>query len=177
MKTIYRCSLLLAALHAAASCGKDDDSAGTDQAGQNLREAQSKVSDNSQALAKNQDDIDQKKREILLDQQTLAAKQKLLESQRRELGASQGDLQKAREAYAAAVVERFAKLESSLASLATRTDARSRDAATGLRARRDQLSAKLDSMAGTPDSSWDAYTKDVDVMFDAIEHDLREADE
>jgi hypothetical protein len=177
MKTIYRCSLLLTALHAAASCGKDDNSAGTDQAGQNLREAQSKVSDNSQALAKNQDDIEQKKRDILADQQTLADKQKLLEEQRRQLGSSQGNLQKARVAYAAAVKERFAKLESSLATLATRTDAKSRDAATGLRARRDQLAAKLDSMAGTPDSRWDTYTKDVDVMFDAIEHDLREAGE
>ena len=177
MTTMHRCSLAVAALLAAAGCGKEDSAADTDKASQELREANAKVSDNSQALAQNQADIEQKKREILLDQQTLADKQKLLEEQRQQLGSSQGHLQEARAAYAAAIKERFAKLDASLATLATRTDARSRDAATGLRARRDQLSARLDSMASTPDSGWDTYTKEVDVMFDAIEHDLRETDD
>ena len=175
MSTMHRCSLAVAALLAAASCGKEDSGAETEKAGRDLREANAEVSENSQALAKNQEDIEQKKREILLDQQTLADKQKLLEQQRQALGSSQGQLREARAAYAAAIVERFAKLDASLAALATKTDARSRDAATGLRARRDQLSAKLDSMAGTADASWEQYTKDVDIMFDAIERDLREA--
>lgn len=175
MSSMCRCSLVVAALLLAASCGKED-SAETDKAGKDLREANAEVSQNSEALAKNQDDIERKKREILLDQQALADKQKLLEQQRQELGSAQGHLQEARVAYAAAVKERFAKLEASLATLATKTDARSKDAVTGLRARRDQLSAKIDAMASTPDSSWDKYTKDVDITFDAIEHDLREAD-
>ena len=175
MSTMHRYSLALAALVAAAGCGKEDSGADSEKASETLREASSKVNENSEALARNQDDIERKKREILLDQQTLADKQKLLEDQRRQLGSSQGQLQEARVAYAAAIKERFARLDASLAALATRTDAKSRDAATGLRARRDQLSAKVDSMASTPDSSWDTYSKDVDIMFDAIERDLREA--
>lgn len=177
MSTMARCSLAVTALLVAASCGKEDGSAETDQAGRDLREAQEKLRENSQALAKNQEEIEQKKRDILQDQQALADKQKLLEKQQAELGSSQGHLDKARVAYAAAIKERLAKLDASLATLATRTDARSKDAATGLRARRDQLAAKLDAMAGTPDAGWNQYTKDVDVMFDAIERDRREAEE
>jgi len=176
MSTPYRCSLAVAVLLAAGSCGKEDSSAETDQAGRDLREAHDKVSENSQALARNQDEIEQKKRDILSDQQALADKQKLLEKQQAELGSSQGQLQEARVAYAAAIKERLAKLDASLATLATRTDARSKDAATGLRARRDQLAAKLDAMATTPDASWNQYTKDIDVMFEAIERDRRAAD-
>jgi len=176
MSAMYRRSLVVAALLIAASCGKEDSAADTDQASQDLRKAHAEVSENREALANNQDAIEQKKREILLDQQALADKQKLLEEQRQRLGSSQGHLQEARLAYAAAIKERFAKLDASLATLATKTDARSRDAVTGLRARRDQLSAKVESMAATPDSGWDQYTKDVDIMFGAIERDLGEAD-
>jgi chromosome segregation ATPase len=175
MSTAYRCSLAVAVLLAAGSC-KKDSSAETDKAGQDLREAHDKVSENSQALARNQDDIEQKKRDILNDQQALADKQKLLEKQQAELGSAQGHLQETRVAYAAAVKERLAKLDASLAALATKTDARSKDAATGLRARRDQLAAKLDAMAATPDADWNQYTKDIDVTFEAIERDRRAAD-
>jgi chromosome segregation ATPase len=175
MSTATRCSLAVAVLFAAGSC-KEDKAAETDRAGQELREAHDKVSENSQALARNQADIEQKKRDILSDQQALADKQKLLEKQQMELGSAQGQLQEARVAYAAAVKERLAKLDASLATLATKTDARSKDAATGLRARRDQLAAKLEAMAATPDASWNQYTKDVDVMFEAIERDRRDAD-
>ena len=178
MSTMSRRSLAVAALLlVAAGCGKEDGSAETDQAGQELREAHEKVSENSQALARNQDEIEQKKRDILQDQQTLADKQKLLEQQQVALGSSQGQLVEARVAYAAAIKQRLAKLDASLATLATRTDARSKDAATGLRARRDQLSAKLDAMAGTPDAALNQYTSDVDVMFDAIERDRGKAGE
>jgi len=175
MSTIARCSLAVAVLFAAGAC-KKDSSAETDKAGQDLREAHEKVSENSQALARNQDDIEQKKRDILNDQQTLADKQKLLEKQQVELGSAQGHLQETRVAYAAAVKERLAKLDASLATLATRTDAKSKDAATGLRARRDQLAAKLDAMAATPDADWNQYTRDIDVMFAAIERDRSAAD-
>jgi len=176
MSTIARCSLAIAVLFAAGAC-KKDSAAETDKAGKDLREAHDKVSENSQALARNQDDIDQKKRDILNDQQTLADKQKLLEKQQAELGSAQEHLQETRVAYAAAVKERLAKLDFELAALATRTDARSKDAATGLRARRDQLAAKLDAMATIPDASWNQYTKDIDVMFDAIERDRQKANQ
>ena len=172
MQTTFRSSVGVALLLVAASCGKKDNSADTDQATKDLRAAQSEVSDHSKELAKNQDAIEQQKRDVLRAQQELADKQKLLEHQRQELGSAQGTLVEARAAYAAAVKMRFAKLDASLATLATRTDAKAKDAGAGLRARRDQLLAKLDAMPGTPDPTWTTYTKDVDVTFDAIEHDL-----
>jgi hypothetical protein len=73
------------------------------------------------------------------------------------------------------VKERFAKLDAGLAGLATRTDAASKDASTGLAARRTALAAKLAAMPVGADAGWAAYTKEVDTTFDAIEHDLRTA--
>ena len=81
----------------------------------------------------------------------------------------------ARTAYAAAVKQRFTKLDASLAALGTRTDAATKDAVAGLQARRELLAAKLAAMPTTTDASWPAYTKDVDTMFDAIERDTNKA--
>jgi septal ring factor EnvC (AmiA/AmiB activator) len=173
---MLRCSLILITLLAGTSCGKQDNSADTDRPGQDLRKARSQLREGSQELAANQDDIEKKKRAILSEQQQVADQEQLLEQQRQQLGSAQGSLQEAWVAYAAAVKQRLAKLDASLATVATKTDARSRDLVTGLRARRDQLSAKLAAMpSGAADPSWTAYTKDVDTTFDAIEHDLHDA--
>jgi chromosome segregation ATPase len=171
MHTLHWCLLIAVAL-IATSCGKKDNSADTDQASQALRKAQADVSKGSNELVKNQDEIEQQKRDLVREQQQLADKQQLAERQRQDLGSAQGTLQEARLAYAAAVKARFAKLDASLATLATKTDAKSKDAVTGLRARRDQLLVKLDAMAGASDPTWNEYTKDVDTTFDAIETDL-----
>lgn len=173
---MLRCSLVLTALLAGTSCGKQDNSADTDRPGQDLRKAQSQVREGSQGLAANQNGIEKKKRAILSEQQQVADQEQLLEQQRQQLGSAQGNLQEAWVAYAAAVKTRLAKLDASLATVAMKTDARSRDAVTGLRARRDQLSAKLAAMpSGAAAPSWTDYTKDVDTTFDAIEHDLHDA--
>jgi chromosome segregation ATPase len=167
-----RSSLLALSLLVAASCAKHDNAADTDKTSEELRQAQTEVTQHSNDLAKNQDDIEQKKRALVREQQDLADKQKLLEQQRQQLGSAQGTLVQARAAYAAAVKERLAKLDASVATLATKTDAKSKDAAAGIRARRDQLTAKIGAMPSTGDADWNQYTKDVDVTFDAIESDL-----
>lgn len=156
-------------------CTKHDDAAQTDKAAEKLRAAQAEVTAHSTAVATNAQDIEQRKRDLAREQQELADKQKLLEQQQSALGSAKSTLQDARVAYAAAVKERFAKLDASLSTLATRTDAKSTDAATGLRARRDQLSTKLAAMTTTADVGWETYTKDIDTTFDAIERDLRDA--
>ena len=173
MIQMVRTSLL--ALLVMASCNKRDDSAQTDKTSEDLRKAQTQVAEQSKGVAKNQDEIEQKKRELVREQQELTDKQALLEHQRQELGSAQGTLVQARAAYGAAVKERFAKLDAAVASLATKTDAKSKDTVAGLRARRDQLSAKIDVMASTKDADWNQYTKDVDVTFDAIETDVHKA--
>jgi DNA repair exonuclease SbcCD ATPase subunit len=181
MRTVHRRSLALAVV-LIVGCGKDDNSADTDPASQELQKAQAALSERSKSLADNQGAIEQTKRdlarqqqEILRQQQDLADKQKLLEQQQQQLGAAQENLGKARAAYAAAVKQRFAKLDANLATLATATDARSRDAVAGLRARRDQLAAKLAAQTETKDADWNQYTDDVDTTFDAIEQDLNDA--
>jgi chromosome segregation ATPase len=168
--------LLVVVTVATIGCrGAYDNSADTDRSSHELQQAQSQVTANSRALTSNEAEIERTKRELLAGQQALADKQALLDQQRLQLGSAQGDLQAAHVAYAAATKERFAKLDAKLAALATKTDARSRDALTGLRARRDQLSGKLAAMAGAAQPSGDQNIRDIDTTFDAIEHDLGDA--
>jgi chromosome segregation ATPase len=175
MFATVRSTLFSLSLVVAASCGKHDNSADTDKTSEELRHAQTAVAQHSNDVAKNQDDIEQKQRALLREQQDLADKQKLLDEQRRQLGSAEGTLVDARAAYAAAVKERLAKLDASVATLATKTDAKSKDASAGALARRDQLAVKIAAMPNTADADWNHYTKDLDVTFDAIESDLHRA--
>jgi hypothetical protein len=159
----------------AVGCGRSETAAGTDQAGQDLRKAQSEVSTKGKAVVANEDDIERRKRELIHKQQELVDQEKALELNRQQLGSARGTMTQARAAYGAATTERFAKLDAGLAGLATQSDARSKDAAAGLHARRDVLQAKLAKMPVTDDPSWTGYTQDVDATFDAIERDLRAA--
>jgi chromosome segregation ATPase len=170
LRTIWINSSLAVAL--VASCGGKDNSADTDQASQDVREAQSSVSKKRDDLTAGGDEIERRKRQILDEQRQLADKEVVLEDSRRQLGSARGTLADARDAYAAAVNERFAKLDAALAGLARRADAASKDASAGLSARRDLLATKLAAMPAAADASWAAYTKDVDTTFDAIERDL-----
>jgi hypothetical protein len=156
----------------AASCAKMDNSADTDQASQNLRKAQAAVSEKHNAVALNEADIENKKRELIKGQQDLADKTKSLDDNRQQLGSAGATLVAARAAYGAAVTERFAKLDAALAGLATQTDAASKDAVAGLHARRDLLATKLAAMPAAADPNWPGFTRDVDTTFEAIEHDL-----
>ncbi len=156
-----------------AACGSKDNSADTDQAGKDLRAAQSAVSEQRGELEATADEVERRKRELIRQQQELADKEAALVAERRQLGSAQGTLVDAGEAYRAAVTERFAKLDASLAHLATKTDAASKDAAAGFGARRDLLASRLAAMPAAADAAWAAYTKDVDTTFDAIERDLR----
>jgi chromosome segregation ATPase len=167
----WLCALLLAG----AGCHKKDNSVDTDHAADDLTEAQGAAADQRKGVASNEADIEREKREVVASQQALADKQALLAQQRQALGSAQATLELARTAYAAAVAERFAKLDADLATLSKRTDAASTDARAGLRARRDQLATKLASLSTTADPVWATYTKDVDTTFDAIEHDLQAA--
>jgi chromosome segregation ATPase len=170
---IWMRTLLVGAL--TASCSNKDNSADTDQASKDLREAQSTVSAKHNDVTATGDDIERRKRELVAEQQQLADKEKSLDNSQRQLGSAQVTLTDARRAYSTAVKQRLAKLDADLAGLATRVDAASKDARVGLAARRDALAARLTLMPAGPDATWAAYTKDVDTTFDAIERDLRAA--
>jgi len=169
---------LLRALLAVAvtmSCSSKDNSADTDRASNDLREAQSTVSAKANDVTATGDDIERRKRELVADQQQLADREKSLDDSRQQLGSAQATVTDARKAYSLAVKERLAKLDADLASLATRVDAASKDKSAGLAARRNLLTSRLAVMPAGVDASWAVYTKDVDTTFDAIERDLRAA--
>ncbi|MBA3460939.1 MAG: hypothetical protein H0T46_13300 [Deltaproteobacteria bacterium] len=155
-----------------AACGSKDNSTDTDQAGKDLRAAQSAVSEQRSEIEATADEVERRKREVIKQQQELADKQAALAAEREKLGSAQGTLAEAGTAYRAAVTERLAKLDAALAHLATKTDAAAKDAAAGFKARRDQLASLLANMPAPADAAWAAYTKDVDTTFDAIERDL-----
>lgn len=173
MRTTLLASLLACVL--AAACGSKDNSTATDKASKELAEAQSALTEKSKDVVDTGDEVERRKREILANQQELADKEAALATKAQQLGSAQGTLAEAAETYRAAVMERFAKLDAALATLGTKVDAASKDAAAGLGARRDLLASMLASMPAAADSGWVAYTKDVDTTFDAIERDLRAA--
>lgn len=166
---------MLLVVAVSASCSSKDNSAGTDKASKDLREAQSTLSAKNNDVAATGDEIERRKRELVANQQQLADKEKSLVDSRQQLGSAQETVTDARNAYAAAVKERLAKLDAGLASLATHADAASKDKSAGLAARRDLLATRLAVMPAGADASWPAYTKDVDTTFDAIERDLHAA--
>lgn len=148
-----------------AGCSKDNGTE-TDRTGGDLKKAILDVDKQQTDLAATQDAIERTKRE-------LADKEKALTATKEQLGSALGNLTDARIAYAAAVNERLAKLDASIATRATKTDAVSKDLVAGVHARRDLLATTIGQMAGTTDPNWFKYTQDVDATFDAIERDLR----
>lgn len=156
----------------ATACRSGDNSDDTDRARAALGSAQGQVKESRDILAANEQAINAQKRELARVTQELADRQAALTPQRQQLGTSQDTLEQARTAYAAAVRERLAKLDATLATLATRTDAASKDASAGLRARTAALTQKISTPPASTATGWTDYTKDVDTTFDAIEHDL-----
>ena len=156
----------------AAACRSGDNSDDTDKARAALGSAQGQLRENRDVLAANEQAISEQKRELARVAQELADRQAALPSQRQQLDSAERQLELARATYAAAVRERMAKLEASLATLATHNDAASKDASAGLRARTAALSQKISTPPASTLTGWTDYTKDVDTTFDAIEHDL-----
>lgn len=171
MRTCFVTSLIACVL--VVACSKKDNSDVTDKASEGLREAQAALAEKSKDVVETADDIERRKREVLKEQQELADTEAALAAKAQQLGSAQGTLAQADVAYRAAMTERLAKLDATLATLATKTDAASKDAVAGLKTRRDLLASMFERMPPPADSGWVAYTKDVDTTFDAIERDLR----
>lgn len=172
---IVLASLVLVALHVPAGCGRGDNAAETDQAGRDLRSAEARLSEHSKQVANREGAIAHTQRELAVAQDKLVEDTTKLGEQRAELGAAAKTVLQARTAYGASITERIAKLDVSLSKLAAKADAGSKDALVGLKARRDALWARLKASAATPESSWDAYTTEVDATLGAIERDANTA--
>lgn len=91
------------------------------------------------------------------------------------LEAAKDDLRAAKEHYEATAKDRLAKLDAEIHELGQRADAKSKQAAADLEARRDRLATKLKSMQDRAADNWDAFTRDVDSSFDKLEQDAHDA--
>jgi vacuolar-type H+-ATPase subunit I/STV1 len=169
---MWRLATVLVGAAVVASCTSYDNSSDTDRSGSALTNAESAVSEKSSDVVRRADDIEREKREMLQRQQKLADDETALAAERQQLGSAQDALGEAHRTYATAVSARLSKLDATLATLATKADARSKDALVGLRARREHLVARVQAMPATKAQHWVEYTKDVDATFDAIERDL-----
>jgi hypothetical protein len=153
------------------SCNSYDNSSDTDRPRKALTNAESAVSEKSSDVVLRADEIEREKRDLVERQQKLVDDERALAANRHQLGTARNTLVEARTAYAMAVAARLSKLDAALATLQMKADATSKDAVVGLRARRDHLAARLQTMSATAEQDWVAYTDDVDATFDAIERD------
>lgn len=172
---MIRAPAVFGALIALASCDSYDNSSDTDRSRGALTNAQSAVSEQSSDVVVRANDIEREKRALVQRQQQLVDDEKALAGKRQQLGSARDDLVRARATYASATESRLSKLDATLATLATRTEATTKDAVVGLRARRESLALKVRTLAAVGEQDWAAYMVDVDATFDAIERDLHAA--
>lgn len=158
MRTILWCTVLATALSAVACKKKQDD---TGAAATEVKKTQEAVNDQ-------QKDLDKK----LTDQK---ATPNDLNKAQGDVAMAAQDLQAAKDKYSITVKDRLAKLDIKINELMAKADQKSKDTAEALRARRLQLSTKIDTIKDHASADWDAFTKDVDNGFDGIEKDLNDA--
>ena len=92
-----------------------------------------------------------------------------------DLQAAKADLSAAKQKYSVTFNDRMQKLDIKINELEQRTDAKSKQAAADLKARRDALSTKAHLIKDRTAADWDAFTKDVDDSFDKLESDVNDA--
>jgi predicted nucleic acid-binding Zn-ribbon protein len=158
MRTTLSISLLAIAL-AAGGCKKKQDDTGA--AATQVKKTAENVDDQAKDLNKTQTDKDSKPKD--------------LDKAQGDLAAAKTDLVAAKEKYSVTVKDRLAKIDIRIHELEQRTDAKSKQAAIDLKARRDQLSTRLGTMQDRAAADWDAFTKDVDNSFDKLESDVNDA--
>jgi predicted nucleic acid-binding Zn-ribbon protein len=158
MRTTLSIALVSIAL-AAGGCKKKQDDTGA--AGNEVKKTAENVNDQAKDYNKTAEDKDSKPKD--------------LDKAQADLQAAKVDLVAAKDKFTTTVKDRMAKLDIKINELAARTDAKSKQAAVDLKARRDALSTKLGTTQNLAAADWDAFTKDVNDSFDKIEKDTDDA--
>ena len=91
------------------------------------------------------------------------------------VNSAQPDVAQARDSYKATAKDRLAKLDDQIRQVEHKATESSRDLATKLRARRDQLAQRLDTIGNQAADGWDSFKKDMDDSFDKLEQDTQDA--
>lgn len=158
MRTIIWTSILATAL-ATGACNKKQDDTGA--AATQVKKTQEDVKDQAKDLDKTMTDKNATANDLNHAQGDLAA--------------AKVDLQSAKDKYSIAVKDRLAKIDIRIHELEMKTDAKSKDALTSLRNRRQEMSTRVDGIKDHAAADWDAFTKDVDNSFDKLENDVNDA--
>jgi septal ring factor EnvC (AmiA/AmiB activator) len=144
------CSLISAALMGGA-CKQDPSERAADQVRKSVEEVQEQ-----------REDLREERKDVLKEQ--------------RELAKAEGELAQARANYIVTTRERLARMDARINDLELRSDLKAKDAAVGLRARRDMLATKLDAASNRIDAAdWDDLRGDLDDTFKQIEKDIERA--
>jgi septal ring factor EnvC (AmiA/AmiB activator) len=155
-KTMLWCSLISVALLGGA-CKKSESEKAADQ------------------VRKSVEEVRDQREDVREEQKDVAKEQKDVTKEQRELAEAQGELAKARANYVVTARERLARIDAKINDLERRADAKSKDAAITLRARRDALASKLDSAASRVDDEWTEFRSDLDGTFKQIENDIEKS--
>lgn len=179
MRKMIWIALTSTALFAGACKKKDDSAKEMDRAASSAAKAQEDMSDQAKDVRSEQKDVNKDQQELAKDQrkdqQAMAKDQNDVAKQQGELDSARTDLVQARERFEVAAKQRLAKLDDKIHEVEANTDANARSAATSLRARRDELASKIDSMSAQSKADWKAFKKDVDDRFDKLESDAQNA--
>lgn len=82
------------------------------------------------------------------------------------------DFLQTRTTFRTTMRERLSRLDERLERLEDRTDAEARDAAARLRATRDELSSRIETIDDRAESGWDEFRSDVSRSFDQLERNV-----
>lgn len=159
-KTMFWSSLIATALLGSA-CKKD----ASEKAADEVRKSVEEVREQREDLRESQKDVAEEQKDVSEEQRDVA-------KQQRELAQAEGALAQARHNYTTAMRERLAKIDAKIRELDMRADAKAKDAAITLRARRDALSAKLDTAGSRVEAEWKEFKSDLDDTVDKLEKDI-----
>ena len=155
-KTMFWCSLITAALCGSA-CKQDRSEKASEQ------------------VRKSVEEVQEQRKDVAKEQKDMAKEQQDMAKEQRDLAKAEGNLAQARANYVTAMRERLAAIDAKIGQLEARADAKVKDAAITLRARRNELANKVDSAEKRADSEWDRFRSDLDDTFKKVEADVKDA--
>lgn len=164
MKRMMMFGTLIAAALVGTACKNDP----TEKAGEAVQKSVEKVDEKAQGVRDEMKDVTKEQKDVKEEQGDVAQKT-------REMNQAQGELATARQNYSTVSRERLAKLDAQITELEGTADAKAKEAAIALRARRDALASKLDSASARTDAEWNDFKRDVDDSFKTIEDDIGKA--
>ncbi len=159
-KTMFWSSLI-ASLLLGGACKKDPTEKAEDQVRKSVEE-----------VREQREDLREAQKDVVEEQKELTEEQKELMKQQRELEAAKGQAAQAHANYIAALRDRLAKVDMKIRELEARTDAKSKDAAIALKARRDQLKTRIDTTGAETEAQWEEFKDDTGKVIDELEKDL-----